>query len=207
MADYFAANSTKTVTAQSFLDKAGVAFDFTEPGDGPAYLTGDISRHLASAVLVYGTVREAGANRYAAEQMQLRYLDRYESEVPIYRDFEVSDDLLRHRDVIFVGRPEANSALAAWAEKLGLSYQGAAFQMDGDMHASEREALVFAAKNPLDAAHMVMTVAGNDALRTVKASRAEASAEYVLLDDGNPSRSGFVGQGAGVEGDRGGRRR
>jgi hypothetical protein len=156
---------------------------------------------------VYGTVREAGANRYAAEQMQLRYLDRYESEVPVYKDFEVSDDLLRHRDVIFVGRPEANSALAAWAGKLGLAYQGAGFQIDGDVHASEREALVFAAKNPLDAAHMVLAVAGNDALRTVKASRAEAPAEYVLLDDGNPQRSGFVGQGAGVAGDRQGRRR
>ncbi|HTS26714.1 MAG TPA: C45 family autoproteolytic acyltransferase/hydrolase [Bryobacteraceae bacterium] len=202
MADYFAANSTKTVTAESFLEKAGVSFDFTEPADGPAYLTSDISRRLSSAVLVYGTVREAGANRYAAEQMQLRYLDRYESEVPIYKDFEVSDDLLRHRDVIFVGRPEANSALAAWAEKLGLNYQGAAFRMDSDTHASEREGLVFAAKNPLDPAHMVLTVAGNDALRTVKASRVEASAEYVLLDDGNPQRTGFVGQGAAVAPDR-----
>ncbi len=207
MGDFFAANSTKTVTAQSFLDKAGVGFDFAEPGEGPAYLTSDITRHLASAVLVYGTVREAGANRYAAEQMQLRYLDRYESEVPIYKDFEVSDELLRHRDVIFVGRPEANSALAAWADKLGLAYQGAAFQMDGDLHASEREALVFATKNPLDAAHMVVTVAGNDALRTVKAARAEAPAEYVLLDDGNPQRSGFVGFGAGAAGDNSGRRR
>jgi hypothetical protein len=208
MTDYFAANTTRTVTAQSFLDKAGVAFDFTEPAEGPAYLTSDISRHLASAVLVYGTVREAGANRYAAEQMQLHYLDRYESEVPIYKDFEVTDDLLRHRDVIFVGRPEANSALAAWAPKLGLVSEGGGFKVDGATHASEREALVFAAKNPLDPSHMVLTVAGNDALRTVKASRAEAPAEYLLLDDGNPPRSGFIGQGAAaVAEDRQGRRR
>ncbi|HYW47633.1 MAG TPA: C45 family autoproteolytic acyltransferase/hydrolase, partial [Bryobacteraceae bacterium] len=208
MTDYFAANTTKTVTAQSFLDKAGVPFEFTEPAEGPAYLTTDITRHLASAVLVYGTVREAGANRYAAEQMQLHYLDRYESEVPIYKDFEVSDDLLRHRDVIFVGRPEANSALAAWAPKLGLVSEGGGFQIDGATHASEREALVFAARNPLDASHMVLTVAGNDALRTVKASRAEAPAEYLLLDDGNPPRSGFIGQGAAAAAEeRQGRRR
>jgi hypothetical protein len=207
MSEYFAVNSTKTVTAQSFLDKAGMKFEVPEPGEGPAYLTSDISRRLASAVIVYGTVREAGANRYAAEQMQLHYLDRFESEVPIYKDFEVSDDLLRHRDVIFVGRPEANSALAAWAEKIGLTYDGAAFKMDGEVHASEREGLVFAAKNPLDPAHMVLTVAGNDALRTVKVSRAEALAEYLLLDDGNPTRTGFVGAGAGAEGGRTGRRR
>jgi len=207
MADYFAANTTRTVTAHSFLDKAGVPFEFTEPGDGPAYLASDITRHLPSAVLVYGTVREAGANRYAAEQMQLHYLDRYESEVPIYKDFEVSDDLLRHRDVVFVGRPEANSALAAWAAKLGLDSAGAGFKIDGSVHASEREALVFAARNPLDPSHMVLTVAGNDALRTVKASRAEAPAEYLLLDDGNPPRSGFIGQGAAVAEQPQGRRR
>ena len=202
MSDYFAANTTKAVTAQSFLDKAGVRFDFAEPADGPAYLTSDINRRLASAVIVYGTVREAGANRYAAEQMQVRFLDRYESEVPIYKDFEVSDDLLRHRDVVFVGRPETNSALAAWATKLGVSYHGASFSIDGEVHASEREALVYAAKNPLDASHMVMTVAGNDALRTVKASRLEKPAEYILVDDGNPPRDGFIGQAATIAGKR-----
>ena len=192
MTEYFAANTTKTVTAQSFLDKAGVPFEFTEPAAGPAYLTSDISGRLATAVIVYGTVREAGANRYAAEQMQSRFLDRYESQVPIYKDFEASDDLLRHRDVVFVGRPEANSALASWAGKLGLVYQGASFKIDGDVHASEREALVYAASNPLDRSHMVLTVAGNDALRTVKASRLDAPAEYVLLDDGKPTRNGFL---------------
>ena len=72
MGDYFAANTTKTVTAQSFLDKAGVPFEFAEPADGPAYLISDIGRRLASAILVYGTMRDAGANRYAAEQLQTR---------------------------------------------------------------------------------------------------------------------------------------
>jgi hypothetical protein len=195
MTEYFAANTTKTVTAQSFLDKAGVPFEFTEPADGPAYLTSDISGRLATAVIVYGTVREAGANRYAAEQMQARFLDQYESQVPLYKDFEASDDLLRHRDVVFVGRPEANSALASWAGKLGVVYQGASFKIDGDIHASEREALLYAASNPLDASHMVLTVAGNDALRTVKASRLAAAAEYVLLDDGKPARNGFLEHG------------
>jgi hypothetical protein len=195
MTEYFEANTTKTVTAQSFLDKAGVPFEFTEPADGPAYLTSDISGRLATAVIVYGTVREAGANRYAAEQMQTRFLDQYESQVPVYKDFEASNDLLRHRDVVFVGRPEANSALASWADKLGLVYQGASFKIDGDVHASEREALVYAASNPLDASHMVLTVAGNDALRTVKASRLDAPAEYVLLDDGKPTRNGFLEHG------------
>jgi hypothetical protein len=190
MADYFTANTTRTVTAQSFLDSAGVRFEFKEPEDGPAYLVGDIGRRLGSAVLVYGTLREAGANRYAAEQLQSRYLDQFESQVPIYKDFEVSDDLLQHRDVIFVGRPESNSALASWSARIGLDYSAAAFKIEGAVHAGEREALTFAARNPLDPSHMVLVLAGNDALPTVKLAKsggARDPSEYVVTGDGHPA--------------------
>jgi len=193
MSDYFAANTTKMVTAQSFLAQAGVRLDAIDPPEGPSYLTNDIWRRLASAAIVYGTVREAGANRYAAEQLQNRFLDRYESRAPIYKDFEATDDLLRHRDVVFVGRPEANSALALWSEKLGLDYQGAVFKIDGQAHASEREGLILAATNPLDAAHMVLIVAGNDALSTVKSENADLSPdEYVIVKDGDKPIKGFI---------------
>jgi hypothetical protein len=142
-------------------------------------------------VIVYGTMKEAGANRYAAEQLQDQYLGQFESRVPIYKDFEVSDEQLAHKDVVFVGRPEANQALAAWAKPLELDWDGAIFKMDGKTHAGEREALTYAAKNPLDASHMVLVVAGNDALRTVKAatafSRFEDSA--YLISTGEPAAS------------------
>ncbi len=185
MESYFAANATKTVTAQSFLDKAGAAFEFTEPGDGPAYLPGDIRQRLKSAVIVYGTVAEAGANRFAAEQLQSRYRDNDQINVAILRDFEVSDDELRHRDVIFVGRPATNSALAGWAAKIGLHYNGAVFERDGATFASERNSLVMAAANPLYAAHMVLLFAGNDPLHTVEALGTETSqTPAVVLEDG-----------------------
>jgi hypothetical protein len=195
MRDYFSANTTKTVTAQSFLDQAGAAFT-VDAGDGPAYVTTDIRGRLASAMLVYGTVREAGANRYAAEQLQKRFLDMYESAVPIRKDFEVTDEDLRQRDVIFVGRPEANSALAEWTERLGLDYREDVFRLDGEAHASERDALLFAAKNPLDQSHMVLVVAGNDALRTVKlavGTRDWKTGQYELVENGKAS-AGFVGK-------------
>jgi len=193
MNDYFAANTTKTVTAQSFLSRAGANIDEIDPPDGPAYLTRDIWGKLASSIIVYGTVRDAGANRYAAEQMQTHFLNAYESQVPIYKDFEVTDDLLRHHEVVFVGRPESNSALARWSEKLGLNYNGAAFKINDKVHASEREALILAAQNPLDATHMVLVVAGNDALSTVKAEKTDLSAdEYVIVRDGDQPIKGFI---------------
>jgi hypothetical protein len=164
MSDFFAANTTKTVTAQSFP----VAFEFTEPADGAAYSVSDMRGRLGTAVIVYGTQREAGANRYAAEQLQATYLNQFESIVPIYKDFEVGDEQLAHKDVVFIGRPESNTALAAWSQKLGLAYENAAFKVENHTYASEREALAWAAKNPQDGGHMVLVLAGNDALRTVK---------------------------------------
>jgi len=185
MEDYFAANTTKPVTAQSFLNKAGATFEFAEPGDGPAYLRDDMAGRLATALIVYGTVAEAGTNRYAAEQLRTRCREYGQVNVAIYKDFEVSDDLLTHRDVIFIGRPAANSALAEWAGKLGLHYEGGVLQVNGETFASERNALVMAANNPLDAAHMVLIYAGNDPWHTVQALHAETAATpYVVLEDG-----------------------
>jgi len=198
MRDYFAAHATKSVTAESFLEQAGLTrvsahVDAIDPPDGPAYLVSDIWRRLPSAVIVYGTLRDAGANRYAAEQLQHKFLNAYESEVPVYKDFEVSDDLLRHRDVVFVGRPEANSALARWSAQLGLEFEGATFKINGNVHASEREAVVFAAENPLDRARMVLVIAGNDALSTVKAQDTELTADqYMVFRDGDHPIKGFL---------------
>ncbi|MGO9863820.1 MAG: C45 family autoproteolytic acyltransferase/hydolase [Terriglobales bacterium] len=193
MNDYFASNTTKTVTAESFLDRAGSKIDVIDPPDGPAYLTSDLWKKLASTIIVYGTLRDAGANRYSAEQMQNRFLDYYESQTPIYKDFELTDELVRHRDVIFIGRPESNSALARWSKEIGLDYSGAAFKVDGKVHASEREGLIRAAKNPLDAAHMILVVAGNDALSTVKAQKQDLSAvEYMIVEDGRETMKGFI---------------
>jgi hypothetical protein len=198
MNEYYSANATKAVTAQSFVEKAGVQLasldmDGTDAKPGAAYLVNDIWRRLPSVAIVYGTLAEAGANRYTAEQVQKTFLERYESAAPLYKDFEVSDDVLRHRDVVFVGRPEANSALARWADKIALDYGGATFKVNGDVHASEREALILAAANPLDSKHMVLVVAGNSALSTVKAQSAELSAhEYIVFRDGDSPLQGFV---------------
>lgn len=193
MDDYFAANATKTVSAQSFLDRAGARMDAIDPPDGPAYLTNDIWRRLPTAVIVYGTLRDAGTNRYVAEQLQSRFLGGYQSQVPVYKDFEATDDVLRHRDVVFVGRPESNSALAAWSGRIGLDYRGADFKIDGQAHASERESIVLAGTNPLDSAHMVLVMAGNDALSTVKSLSIDPSAdEYAILGDGEGPLRGFI---------------
>ena len=105
---------------------------------------GDLRRKLGSAIIVYGTHRKSGANRYAAEQWQKQFLDQFESAVRIYKDFEVTERDLADHDVLFIGRPETNSALAAWAKPLALDYDGDVFQLAGKDHSSENDAVVLA---------------------------------------------------------------
>jgi len=193
MADFFAAHLHSAVTAQSFLNAAGVKFVMPRDPGGPTYLVSGIGRHLPTAMLVYGTMADAGANRYAAEQLQKKYLDRFESEVPIRKDFEVTDEELRTHDVIFVGRPESNSALAAWKDKIGLNAQGGLFRISGKAHASETAALALAAANPLDRHHMVLVLAGNDALETVLITKAFlGQSQYAIFDSGKETAAGFI---------------
>ena len=193
MTDFFVANTTKTVTAQSFLDAAHVKLEMPADKGGPRYLEGDLRARLATALIVYGTVREAGANRYAAEQLQKRFLDWFEDAVPIRKDFELTDEDLRTHDVVFVGRAETDSTLAAWAQKLKLDSDGGLFHEGKIIHASENEALMLAATNPLDAKHMVLIYDGNSALATVKLTHADLGRfEYSVHDSSGETKSGFL---------------
>jgi len=195
MTEFYAAHTTQTVTAQSFLDAAGVQFKMPQDPGGPRYLASDVHRHLATALLVYGTVTDAGANRYAAEQLQKQFLDAFESAVPIRKDFEVTPAELRAHDVIFVGRPETNSALMAWRDQLRLDAAGASFRVQSVEHASETESLALAATNPLDPTHMVLVLAGNSALATVRLTEAGlVQAEYAVYNSGQATVSGFLKQ-------------
>ncbi len=184
MKDYYSAHTTKTVTAQSFLDQARVKYTPPDPGAGPSWSVGQFGRRQLPGIVVYGTVREAGTNRYAAEQLQARLREATQREFPIYKDYEVPASALASSDVAFIGRPETNSALADWQSKIGLDYAAAEFHFDGKPWASERDALVFAARNPESAPNMVIVYAGNSPLAMFESLSASGDAPFVLMEDG-----------------------
>jgi hypothetical protein len=205
MKDFFDKNTTKTVNASVFVAAAGPAQQdlfakwlnetgLPDHGEGPMYTASDLRRKLGSTIIVYGTVLEAGANRYAAEQWQKQFLDQFESAVRIYKDFEVNDRELADHDVLFIGRPETNSALSAWAKPLALDYDGTVFQLAGKDHSSENDGLLLAGTNPLNKKHMVLIAAGNSPLGTVLLTRGGGfgQTQYQLFDAGKPGDSGFL---------------
>lgn len=209
MDSFFDANTTKTVTTASFraaadqaagksldgffhtwLDETGL------PGDkgGPMYEAGSIFGRLGSAMIVYGTMQDAGANRYAAEQIDKQFLNMFESEVPIRKDFELTEDDLKSHDVVFVGRPESNSALAVWSSRIAASFDGATFRVDGAEHASEYDGVAIVATNPLNEKHMVLVIAGNSGLQTVKIAKSMPRAgEFAVYTNGTQTESGYLG--------------
>lgn len=209
MRGFFDQHAMQQMSAEEFEKAAGDAMRplFTEwlaqpglPGGDakPIYLAANFHRMggpVANTMIVYGTVMEAGANRYAAEQLQKRLLDWYEDSAPIRKDFEVTDDDLRAHNIIFVGRPETNSALAAIAGRIGLAYDGAQFRIGGKTHASEYESLIYAAANPLDLDRMVLVLGGNSPLETVRVVKKDFErVEYAVYDAGKLEDSGFVKQ-------------
>lgn len=190
MKKFFAENTTKTVQASEFIRASGHQALFTkwlratgipdDPG-GAVWLASELRRVLANVVIVYGTEEEAGANRYAAEQLRSALTDMYESQPPIFKDFEVTPDSLRSRDVVFIGRPATNSALAAWKSAIRLPWEGTSFNFENKDHGAGDDGLVFAASNPLDAKHMVLVIAGNSPIETVRlASQNFRQAPYVI---------------------------
>jgi len=206
MKSFFATNTTKAVSAADFRRAAGPKEDplFAKwlnsdglPNDsgGPIYVANDIhpmANRISHALLVYGTEKEAGANRYAAEQIQKYLLDWFEQSVPIRKDFEVADQDLQSHEVIFVGRPETNSALAAWQGKIGLKYDAAVFNVDGRNYASANDALMWASANPLDHKHMVLVMAGNSPLETVRlAAQPPQPEQFAVYSADQEVRSGF----------------
>ena len=205
---FFPAHAIEPINADAFIAAAGpdarpVFNEWLSSGtiprvpEGPRYLLSAIhpgGGAISNAVIVYGTVTEAGANRYAAEQLQKRLLEWFETPVSIQRDFELSGQELHDRNVIFVGRPETNSALAAVAKSIGLVYDGGDFTIRGVHHASEREALALAAANPDNPKRMVLLVAGNSALETVRLAREmdRPRAQFAIYDDGDRTSAGFL---------------
>ncbi len=201
MRTFFDQNTTKSVHSADFVKAAAKPQFFAkwlggaglpDTPDGPTYTANMFRRKLASAVIVYGTQAEAGANRYAAEQWQKQFLEMYESIVPIKKDFEVTEENLKDKDVLFAGRPETNTMLAAWVKQIGLDYDGAVFKTEGHEHSSENDAVLWTAMNPQQHSHMVVVAAGNSPLATVLAAKAGlGQSQYQVIESGHTTESGF----------------
>jgi Phospholipase B len=143
------------------------------------------------ALIVYGTEKEAHAQREAADRLQRAIQRRWSNvTVPIKADSEVTDDDLIGHHILLVGRPDSNSVAARVAKALPVSFGPASFVVRKKTYAHPGSAVIAAGSNPINARFSVVIFAGLSADATWRcvqsaSGRSSAAAEVLLAPEGS----------------------
>ena len=139
------------------------------------------------AVIVYGTLKESDAQREAASRLQ-RQIERRWSNItaPILADRDATDEALKGRHVLLVGRPDTNSIAAKLGKDLPVTFGPTSFVVRGSTYAHPHSAVIAASARPDDPRHEVVLFAGlggEATWRCVTAAgdRSAAPAEVLIL--------------------------
>jgi hypothetical protein len=147
------------------------------------------------ALIVYGTVKEADAQREAAEHLQRAIAQRGPNlRVPIQSDQEVSENDLKSHHVLLIGRPDSNGVARRLAEALPLGFGAASFTLRSETYSHPATAVIAAGPNPLDRRYEVVIFAGLSAESTWRVAqqagdRRSPSAEVWLCAAGTRPRA------------------
>ncbi|WP_435009287.1 C45 family autoproteolytic acyltransferase/hydrolase [Tundrisphaera lichenicola] len=173
-----------------WLDETGL------PGTTPpeTWAVDSFEEEPEKAVIVYGTLKEANANREAATRLQTAIAARWSNViVPIKPDTEFTEDDWKEHHVLLIGRPAANAATARAAGKLPVSFGPASFTLREKTYAHPGTAVIVAGENPLNPRYQVVAFAGLGAESTWKSvehvgARRGNHPEVVLIAEGSSAR-------------------
>jgi phospholipase B-like protein len=145
------------------------------------------------ALIVYGTRADEAANRYAAGRLHDRHVRNWaQKDIPVVRDVDATDEMLKRSHVVLVGRPETNAVAARFASALPIAIPARSFEIDGKTWAASSVALLEAAANPLAPSKSLVLLAGLGPEATVNAAEsAIAGVGYAVLDGKKKKASGW----------------
>jgi hypothetical protein len=113
------------------------------------------------ALIVFGTLKEADAQREAADHLQRGIAQRWSNvRVPIRSDHEVSEAELRSHHILLIGRPDTNAVAARLAGALPVRFGAGSFVLRNETYAHPATAVIAAGSNPLSARYEVVVFAG-----------------------------------------------
>jgi hypothetical protein len=119
------------------------------------------------ALIVYGTLKEADAQREGAEHLQRGIATRWSNlTVPIASDAEVTNADLSAHHVLLIGRPDSNAVLARMGNALPVRFGPGSFVVRDEHYAHPATAVIAAGSNPLNARYSVVVFAGLSAEAT-----------------------------------------
>jgi hypothetical protein len=167
--------------------------------DKGVYTVHSFFNELEQTLIVYGTRDEMYTNREAAEALQRRLLEAGPNiTVAIKADIDVTDEDLKTRHLLLIGRPDSNSVVARFKGKLPVTFGPQSFTVDKKSYAHAKSAVFAAAENPVNPRFSVVVIAGLDGASTLKNAPNLAttrSAEVVVVPHGQGAQALIVSIG------------
>ena len=165
-------------------------------GDGPDWSIDAFGPEPDKALIVYGTLRDANAQREAAALLQDRIRRRFGNyDVAIKADADVTDEDMKGNHLLLIGRPASNRVSARFADAMPVSFGPASFRAGDATYAHAGSAIVAAGPNPLASSRYSMVVVAGlsaDATRACVGKlfdRGSGPAPAILLPAGGEPRS------------------
>lgn len=168
-----AGNAVDTAQFRHHAEKAagrplGEFFDrwLARPGlpddDGSSIWAVDsFEREPEKALIIYGTLKDAQANREAAARLRKAFASKWSNhDIPIKSDSEATDDDCKAHHLLLIGRPAANSVAARCGKAFPITFGPGSFTLRGSTYAHAGTAVIVAAENPLNPRYEVVLHAG-----------------------------------------------
>jgi hypothetical protein len=126
---------------------------------------------LDQTLIVYGAADESAANREAAEALQQTIITRFSNlTVPIKADKDVSEEDLKTRHLLLIGRPDSNALVEKHRAKLPIQFGARSFVVREESYANAGSAVIVAADNPVNSRYSMVVIAGLSADATMRAA-------------------------------------
>ncbi|NQT04158.1 MAG: hypothetical protein HQ580_19185 [Planctomycetes bacterium] len=133
--------------------------------------------------LVYGTIKEAEANKATAERFNKNYLGLGAEKIKA--DVDVNEADLKTKCVVLIGRPETNKVAQQFKDIFPMKFDGGKFTWQGTTYDQPTQGVAQVVENPNNAQGLMMMYAGLSPEATLKFCDLylyDAKASFVVFD-------------------------
>jgi hypothetical protein len=179
---------TEDKPLRAVLDKYGQ----TAKSNGGPYSIFSFQADLEQTMIVYGTTDERDSQREAAAMLQQAIREHGSNiTLPIRADTEVTEDDLKHRHLLLIGRPETNALVKKYHKSLPISFGSGSFAVREDVYAHPDTIVLAAAENPANKRYSLVVLTGLGAAST------QAAIPALTRHGGHPAEVMILPHGAG----------
>jgi hypothetical protein len=121
---------------------------------------------FSKTIIVYGTTREIEANHTLALRFQKTAADRFtEILLPVKKDCEVTEEMLKNNDFILMGGAYDNGLVKSIAAKSGLKLGNSFFTWKGKTYSNSNDGIMIVLPSPYNQNKIVTLIISNSALQ------------------------------------------